>query len=107
MKYLFVLILTATSAIYPQETVYFRVYAEIKNEPVFTRMLQETKLEDVFPEKFQLVVNTRTEEPFVVIGRYDSPDVEWDKNAYRYDWLFLSPAVRGMLLKCKHKINLH
>lgn len=106
MKYLFILMITA-AAIYPQETVYFRVYAEVKNEPVFTRMLQETNLEDVFPEKFQMVVNTSTEEPFVVIGRYDSPDIEWDKNAYRYDWLFFSPAVRGMILKCNNKIDLH
>ncbi|HMQ80701.1 MAG TPA: hypothetical protein PKE39_03705 [Ignavibacteria bacterium] len=74
---------------------------------MFTRILNETNLEDVFPEKFQLVVNTADKEPFVVIGRYDSPDAELDPNAYRYDWLFFSPAARGMILKCRNKINLH
>lgn len=105
MKFI-LLLLIATAAIYTQEPVYFKVFAEVKNDAVFTRILQETNLEDVFPEKFQMVVNTGGKEPFVVIGKHNSRDVELDPEAFRYEWNFFSPAARGMILKCKNKINL-
>lgn len=105
MKYIFILMIAAIT-IYPQETVYFRVFAEVKNDAVFKRILQETNLVDVFPEKFQMVLNAGGKEPFVVIGRYNSRDVEFDPEAFRYDWSFFNPVLQDMIMKCKDKIYL-
>ena len=65
----------------------------------------QTMLDDVFTRKYQIVVNTKPDDKaFIVIGRFESPDVERDREAYRYGWLFLSRNLREQLLKYPHKI---
>jgi hypothetical protein len=101
-----IIFLFAVTVIYSQQKEYFRVYAEVRSERVFSKILEETYLYDVFPLKFQMVVNTGGREPFVVIGAYNSPDVELDPEAYRYDWTFFTARVRDGILKLKNKIPL-
>ena len=96
---LLIVMLTLGSAATAQNTEYFRVFAEVKSDPVFLKILEEARLDDVFKEKYQMVVNTGGKEPFIVIGAYNSPDVELDWNAYRYDWLFFSKPVTALALQ--------
>ncbi len=86
---------------------YFRIFAELRDDPVFITILGETNLQDVFLKNYQMVVNTGDKVPFVVIGEFGSPDVEQDPKAFRYDWLFFSQPVRDKLLLYKKKIMLH
>lgn len=91
-----------------QEGTHFRIYADIEKYPFFKDILVQAMLDDVFTDKYQLVVNTQPEETaFIVIGRYNSPDVERDRKAYRYDWLFLSKYLRDKLLNYPKKIILN
>ncbi|MEO8514435.1 MAG: hypothetical protein ABI543_12815 [Ignavibacteria bacterium] len=115
MKYLIILLFAVTaltSLVQPvksqgsKEITYYRIYADVKSDPLFRDILKETRLDDVFMTKFQMVVNTGGKDPFIVIGRYESVDVEWDPNAYRYDWLFLSKPVRDRLAMYPKKIKL-
>ncbi len=105
MKY-FIVLLFAATALYSQEITYYRIYADVKNDVVFKMILDETNTIDVFTDKYQIVVNTGTKYPFIVVGRYNSPDVEWDREAYRYDWLLLSKQVRDRLTLYRDKIRL-
>ena len=91
-----------------QEGTHFRIYADIERYPFFKDILVEAMLDDLFTKKYQLVVNTQPEETaFIIIGRYNSPDVEWDRKAFRYDWLFLSKYLRDKLLNYPQKIILN
>lgn len=105
MNKILILLFFAATVIFSQEGSHFRIYADIEKQPFFKEILAETRLDDVFLRKFQMVVNVYpADDAFVVIGRFESPDVEWDREAYRYDWLFFSPKVREKILKYNHKI---
>jgi hypothetical protein len=108
MKYIIMLVLIVTAG-YSQDTTHFRIYADIQNNSFFKGILKQTRLDDVFTRKYQIVVNTKPDydEAFIVIGRFESPDAEFDREAYRYDWLFLSRNLREQLLKYPHKILIH
>jgi len=103
----FVLLIIVNLPVFTQEPAHFRIYADIQKDAYFKEILKETYLDEVFTRKFQIVVNIYPAEfAFIVIGRYESPDVEWDREAYRYDWTFLSKPLREKILRYKNKIIL-
>lgn len=68
--------------------------------------METTGLIDDYTGKFQFVVNTKptNETAYIVIGNYESPDVEWDIKAARYDWALLSKTLQTKILKHPRKI---
>lgn len=99
----FIILFFAVTVVYTQQNEHFRVYAETKSDMLYVKILEEANLLDVFAEKYQMVVNTKDREPFLVIGAFDSPDAELDPEAFRYDWTFFSKPVREGILKIRNK----
>jgi len=91
---------------------YFRIYADCNDAPFFRKLLDEFGLScDSGYNKYQLVVNIgskNSEDRYIVLGRFDSFDVELDPNAFRWYWDEFSLEVRNGLInwKSKNKINL-
>ena len=105
MKYLIVILFLATTA-YSQDLTYYKIYADVKEDVLFRKILEETNLQDIYTIKYQIVVKVGVKEPFVVIGGFNSPDVEWDIEAFRYDWGFFSKLVREGLTLYRNKIRI-
>jgi hypothetical protein len=89
---------------------HFQIFADINNDEVFNAVLKELNLDDIFKNKYQMTVNLHPDvviegsyEPYVVIGRYKSPNVELDSTAYRYLWTDLSLQTRLKVLEYEYK----
>lgn len=101
----FLFFLFLAISVYSQDISHYRIYADLQKDPIFKELLAEANLEDVFLTRYQIVVNTEPRETaFIVIGSFESPDVEYDIDAYRYDWLFLSKNLRERLSKYPRRI---
>jgi hypothetical protein len=44
--------------------------------------------------------------PYIIIGKFKSPDLKKDKTAYEELWEFLSPNIQQRILDYKNKIPL-
>ena len=98
----FVLLILALN-IYSQD-VHFKMYVETNKAKCFADLLDEAGFE--YMEKYQVIFNEK--EDYIIIGRYNSPDLELDSEAARYHWsVFSKKTLLGFLnWKDKSKIQL-
>jgi hypothetical protein len=104
---IYLLFVSCSSILSQNDYSHFTVYAVVSENDLFKQILKELYVEDVFTDKYQMVINLKTEypeKPYIVIGKYDSPNVEKDRKAYRFLWEWLSKETQSRILLYNKKI---